>query len=161
MSSRDLDIHVVLNNLSAHKAPLVAEWWAHANLAGMTPMAPVTGSEGTRSSDDPEGEREHGSGHIPDDPANLHHRQGRGQRADWRHEQKGDQDSDDNLLLADHIANTAQDGRGDGGAQQVCRQKRLAPALQVCNVCSSWGIAEGSTTAATRRPAWPWRGPQR
>ena len=28
---RDLDVHVVLDNLSAHKAPEVAEWLAHPN----------------------------------------------------------------------------------------------------------------------------------
>ena len=80
--------------------------------------------------DDPEGEGEHGPACALDNAADQHHGKGCGQRADQRPDGEGDQDGDDDPLLADHVTDSAQDRRGDGGTEQVRGQQPTRPALR-------------------------------
>lgn len=66
---------------------------------------------------------EQGSACALNDPADQHHRQGGRQRTYQRPEREGNQDSDDDPLLADHVADSAEDRRGDSRAKQVGGQQ--------------------------------------
>ena len=91
--------------------------------------------------DDPEGEREHRPTRALNHPADEHHRQARGQRADQRPDGERDQDGDDDLLLAEHVADAPRIGVAMAALSRYAVSSQLAPLSDVCSVCSSWGMA--------------------
>jgi len=73
--------------------------------------------------DDAEGQREHRATGARDDPSEQHDRQGGGEGANKGAQGKHDQDRRQDPFLPLHVTHPAQDGRADGGAEQVAGEQ--------------------------------------
>ncbi len=99
-------------------------------MADITPIVSSHPLSRELVADDAKGKRENGPACALNDATDEHHGQGRGQRADQRPHAQGDEHGHDDSLFADHVADPAQDRRGDRGTEQIGGQQPAGPVLR-------------------------------